>query len=161
MIGVTCVSLVCSVILHADFSSYHLLIGGSLLQSFTLFMLSLAKPGQYYQVRHPAIKISYELFNRIQMIDFACPRSWPRNSSGTYICPVHGNSISLFPPASYAGNEPRRCWLLAWRGYKSHHVELLVQPGSRLCQRCANKRCPYQRPASYWLSPGPHAVGTS
>lgn len=29
---------------------YHLLIGGSLLQAFSLFMLSLAKPGQYYQV---------------------------------------------------------------------------------------------------------------
>ncbi|KAF8557262.1 MFS general substrate transporter [Imleria badia] len=29
---------------------YHLLIGGSLLQSFTLFMLSLTQPGQYYQI---------------------------------------------------------------------------------------------------------------
>lgn len=29
---------------------YHLLIGGSVLQAFSLFMLSLAKPGQYYQV---------------------------------------------------------------------------------------------------------------
>ena len=35
--------------------SYHLLIGGSLLQSFCLFMLSLARPGQYYQVRLPHI----------------------------------------------------------------------------------------------------------
>lgn len=33
--------------------SYHLLIGGSILQSFSLFMLSLAQPGQYYQVRYP------------------------------------------------------------------------------------------------------------
>jgi len=30
--------------------SYHLVIGGSVLQSFSLFMLSLAKPGQYYQI---------------------------------------------------------------------------------------------------------------
>ncbi|KAG9318805.1 major facilitator superfamily domain-containing protein [Chiua virens] len=29
---------------------YHLLIGGSLLQSFNLFMLSLTQPGQYYQI---------------------------------------------------------------------------------------------------------------
>ncbi|KAG6376456.1 MFS general substrate transporter [Boletus reticuloceps] len=29
---------------------YHLMIGGSLLQSFALFMLSLAQPGQYYQI---------------------------------------------------------------------------------------------------------------
>ncbi|KAH7910238.1 MFS general substrate transporter [Hygrophoropsis aurantiaca] len=29
---------------------YHLVIGGSLIQSFSLFMLSLAKPGQFYQV---------------------------------------------------------------------------------------------------------------
>ncbi|KAG8217834.1 major facilitator superfamily domain-containing protein [Butyriboletus roseoflavus] len=29
---------------------YHLLIGGSLLQSFTLFMLSLTQPGRYYQI---------------------------------------------------------------------------------------------------------------
>ncbi|KAN0076916.1 Major facilitator superfamily domain containing protein [Tylopilus felleus] len=29
---------------------YHLLIGGSLLQSFSLFMLSLTQPGQYYQI---------------------------------------------------------------------------------------------------------------
>ncbi|KAH0827063.1 MFS general substrate transporter [Lanmaoa asiatica] len=36
---------------------YYLLIGGSLLQSFTLFMLSLSQPGQYYEVCHPANKI--------------------------------------------------------------------------------------------------------
>ncbi|KAI9570489.1 MFS general substrate transporter [Boletus coccyginus] len=29
---------------------YHLLIGGSLLQSFALFMLSLTQPGQYYEI---------------------------------------------------------------------------------------------------------------
>lgn len=29
---------------------HHLLVGGSLLQAFSLFILSLAKPGQYYQV---------------------------------------------------------------------------------------------------------------
>lgn len=33
-------------------SSYRLLIGGSLLQSFALFMLSLTQAGQYYQARH-------------------------------------------------------------------------------------------------------------
>ena len=38
--------------------SCHLLIGGSLLQSFTLFMLSLTQPGQYYQVRYPVTKVS-------------------------------------------------------------------------------------------------------
>ncbi|KAF8557263.1 MFS general substrate transporter [Imleria badia] len=29
---------------------YHILVGGSLLQSFALFMLSLAQPGEYYQI---------------------------------------------------------------------------------------------------------------
>ena len=32
-------------------SSYHVLWGGSLIQSFSLFMHSLAKPDAYYQVR--------------------------------------------------------------------------------------------------------------
>ena len=32
-------------------SSYHLLYGASLLQVFSLFMLSLAHPDNYYQVR--------------------------------------------------------------------------------------------------------------
>lgn len=31
-------------------SSYHLMIGGAVLFIFSLFMLSLAQPGQYYQV---------------------------------------------------------------------------------------------------------------
>lgn len=30
--------------------SYHLLYGASLLQAFSLFMLSLARPGNFYQV---------------------------------------------------------------------------------------------------------------
>ncbi|KAF9235614.1 hypothetical protein BU15DRAFT_64709 [Melanogaster broomeanus] len=33
-----------------SFSCYHLVIGGSLLQSFSLFVLSFAKPGQFYQI---------------------------------------------------------------------------------------------------------------
>jgi hypothetical protein len=32
-------------------TSYHLLWGGSLLLSFSVFMLSLAKPDSFYQVR--------------------------------------------------------------------------------------------------------------
>lgn len=39
--------------------SYYLLIGGSLLQSFALFMLSLTQPGQYYQVCHHANMTGY------------------------------------------------------------------------------------------------------
>ncbi|KAI9570490.1 hypothetical protein HD554DRAFT_2037355 [Boletus coccyginus] len=35
--------------LDANLRSYHLLIGGSLLQSFILFVLSLTQPGQYYE----------------------------------------------------------------------------------------------------------------
>ncbi|KIJ63084.1 hypothetical protein HYDPIDRAFT_134829 [Hydnomerulius pinastri MD-312] len=36
--------------LHDRGYFYHLMIGGSLLQAFSLFMLSLAKPGQFYQI---------------------------------------------------------------------------------------------------------------
>jgi MCP family monocarboxylic acid transporter-like MFS transporter 10 len=32
--------------------SHHLMIGGSLVYCFSLFMVSLAEPGQYYQVYH-------------------------------------------------------------------------------------------------------------
>ncbi|KAF9235612.1 major facilitator superfamily domain-containing protein, partial [Melanogaster broomeanus] len=36
--------------LHDRGYFYHLVIGGSLLQAFSLFMLSFAKPGQFYQI---------------------------------------------------------------------------------------------------------------
>lgn len=44
-------------------SSYHLLYGASLLQVFSLFMLSLARPDNYYQVRIPRIqtRITHEM----------------------------------------------------------------------------------------------------
>jgi len=46
--------------LDTNSRSYHLLFGGSLLQSFALFMLSLTKPGQYYEVRHPSADALFE-----------------------------------------------------------------------------------------------------
>ncbi|KAH7903516.1 major facilitator superfamily domain-containing protein [Hygrophoropsis aurantiaca] len=46
-------SVACSIIsgpLYDRGHFYYLVIGGSLLQSFSLFMLSLAKPGEFYQI---------------------------------------------------------------------------------------------------------------
>lgn len=43
-------STICSLLNLDALHSYHLLYGGSLLLAFSLFMLSLAKPNQYYQV---------------------------------------------------------------------------------------------------------------
>jgi hypothetical protein len=105
-------------------SSYHLLIGGSLLQSFTLFMLSLTKPGQYYQVRHPAT--NNELSHRVGTTDLSCSRDRPRRGSGNFVRPDRGSDISIFPPTSYACNEPRRRWILTRIGRPPHHVEQLV-----------------------------------
>ena len=106
--------------------SYHLLIGGSLLQSFSLFMLSLTQPGQYYQVRHFATNIFYEPSHRIGMTDLSCSRDRPWRGSGNSVRPNHGSGISLFPPTSYACTEPRRCWILTRIGRPSRHVEQLV-----------------------------------
>jgi hypothetical protein len=107
-------------------SSYHLLIGGSLLQSLTLFMLSLTKPGQYYQVRHPATNILYELSHRVKATGLSCSRDRPRRGSGDSVRPDHGSGISLFPPTSYACNEPHLHWVLTRIGCPPHHVELPV-----------------------------------
>lgn len=121
------------------FPSYHLLIGGSLFQSFTLFMLSLTQSGQYYQVRHSATKILYEPFNQLGITDLSCPRDWPRIGSGNGIHPDRSSGLSLFLQASYTCNEPRRFWFLSWRDSTSHHVELPVQPERRVRKRCASQ----------------------
>ena len=106
--------------------SYHLLIGGSLLQSFTLFMLSLTKPGQYYQVRHSATNILNELSQRVGMTGLSCSRDRPRCGSGDSVRSDHGSGISVFPPTSHACNEPHLHWILTRIGCPSHHVEQLV-----------------------------------
>ena len=129
MIGVICMSQPARV--WSDYSMpivlrYHLLIGGSLLQSFSLFMLSLTKPGQYYQVRHPAANISYKLSHRVGTTGLSCSRDLPWHGSGDSVRPDPGGDISLFPPTSYACNEPRRSWVLTRIGRPSHHVEQLV-----------------------------------
>lgn len=48
--------------------SYHLLVGGSLISSFSLFMLSLTKPGNFYQVsifRYLAMFSRNKIFHKV------------------------------------------------------------------------------------------------
>lgn len=47
---VTCKIPECQKILNCDLTSYHIIICGVLLFGFSLFMLSLSQPEQYYQV---------------------------------------------------------------------------------------------------------------
>jgi len=111
--------------LDVDLRSYHLLIGGSLLQSFALFMLSLTQPGQYYEVRHPPADAFYEPSRRVGMTDLSYSRDRPWNSSGDSVRPDLGSGISLFPSTPYACNVPSRLWICTRIGRPPDHVELL------------------------------------
>ena len=103
--------------------SYHLLIGGALLQSFSLFMLSLTQPDQYYQVRHFATNIFYEPSHQVAMTGPSYSRDRPWRGSGTSVRPDHGSGISLFLPTSYACNELRRRRILTRIGRPPHYTE--------------------------------------
>jgi hypothetical protein len=88
---------------HRNFS-YHMLISGSLLFVFCLFMLSLAQPEQYYQV---GIHLRENgIHSNPPFQGFPCPRYRPRPCHRNMLCTKSSYclSILLSPTCSGDGN---------------------------------------------------------
>ena len=81
-------------------TSYHLVIGGSLLQSFSLFMLSLCKQEQLYGVRFHSGSSSATDFQQFSDIPSTRPRRRLRSQHD--ICSHCRRRLALLPEAMRA-----------------------------------------------------------
>jgi hypothetical protein len=128
MIIVSCSALI------AD--SYPLMIVGSLLQSLSLFALSLAKPNQFYLVSSPddivdgSINVS---------LDFSGSRCSHWDWDGPGVCSQYGDHLSALLQKTHISNVSRCIWCTIWCRYTPDHAQ---SPFERSCWLF--KRCPRQ-----------------
>lgn len=95
-------------------ASYHLIIGGGVLQCFSLFMLSLCKPQQLYQVSfYSARRTSSD--SRHLPTDISRPRNRRGHRFWDDVCPQHCCGIPLFPKTSCPGHGHRSDGRSSWR----------------------------------------------
>jgi len=123
-------------------SSYHLMLVGSLLQSVSLFTLSLAKPGQFYLVNSTGSFID-ESFKCVLGSHLSrCPRwDW----DGPDICSQYSINISTLLKKSYICNVPRGLRDTIWCHYTSNHAQPLSERARRVFQgrphQCGLRQC--------------------
>ena len=111
-------------------TSYHLVIAGSLLQSLSLFMLSFAKPNQYYQVTSrvvPCIVVSLD-------VDILYPWGRFRYRSRSDVYPERSCHIPPFPTETHAGYDVCYLRLVVGCYCPSDYAQLPPQRSCRLCQ---------------------------
>lgn len=91
--------------------SYHLMIGGFILFEFCLFMISISKPEQYYQViglyHLHSCAVSFDTSEVI-----VGSRTWDGYSNRNHVYSSAWSRITLFPKTtctSYRGRYIRRC----------------------------------------------------
>jgi hypothetical protein len=83
-----------------DFSSYHLMLGGTFLITLSLFMLSLCQPQQFYAVSQSFSSVLTICIEHGTGVSLPWPGS--RYWEWSDICPLHKPSLPLFQTTTNA-----------------------------------------------------------
>ena len=130
------------------------MIGGAVLQSFSLFMLSLAQQGQFYQVCRLLCIHSMSL-TTTEDSSYAKFRIW--DSPCVNVRPQHGRHLALFSSTANTRHGARCLWFTNWLYHTLHHVELHLRTDG-ICQWRTDKCCVCQRSTFHSLLPYADAV---
>jgi hypothetical protein len=126
--------------------SYALLYGGSILMCFSLFMLSLCKPDQFYQVHPFFILSSFALTSNHPDLPRSRPRCRPRRRCT--IRPERRHRSALLPAPAPAGDVHRLVRLCPRRRHPPDHAQQHPPQLARVRQRRPRERRPCERAAA-------------